>query len=191
MHFSHHAQGAVVGWGGDTSTGQTLEISSPCNCNLLLQKCKICIFNLFSPSRLQLARRWQASSSAHAPLCPKQRQARRRLDWVICRHRQHPGDPLPHIGTVMYFRVCVPTSAAGGVALALLLSGTPAAASFEMVLVLCIGDMHIPHRSTDIPSKFRELLKPGKIHTILCTGNLCNRVRSESRAAATDALCCL
>eukprot|EP00775_Hariotina_reticulata_P007975 gene7975-8173_t len=42
-----------------------------------------------------------------------------------------------------------------------------------MVLVLCIGDLHIPHRTTDIPQKFKELLKPGKIHQILCTGNLC------------------
>jgi hypothetical protein len=45
-----------------------------------------------------------------------------------------------------------------------------------MVLVLCIGDLHIPHRTTDIPSKFKELLKPGKIHQILCTGNLCCKV---------------
>jgi hypothetical protein len=42
--------------------------------------------------------------------------------------------------------------------------------------VLCIGDLHIPHRATDLPPKFRELLKPGKIHHILCTGNLCSRV---------------
>ncbi|KAF6263100.1 subunit of retromer complex [Scenedesmus sp. NREL 46B-D3] len=48
-----------------------------------------------------------------------------------------------------------------------------------MVLVLCIGDIHIPHRATDIPSKFRELLKPGKIHQILCTGNLCSKSMLE------------
>jgi vacuolar protein sorting-associated protein 29 len=45
-----------------------------------------------------------------------------------------------------------------------------------MVLVLCIGDLHIPHRTTDIPPKFKELLKPGKIHQILCTGNVCTKV---------------
>ncbi len=45
-----------------------------------------------------------------------------------------------------------------------------------MVLVLCIGDLHIPHRATDLPSKFKELLKPGKIHHTLCTGNLCSKV---------------
>lgn len=42
-----------------------------------------------------------------------------------------------------------------------------------MVLVLCIGDLHIPHRAADLPPKFKELLKPGKIHSILCSGNIC------------------
>ena len=46
-----------------------------------------------------------------------------------------------------------------------------------MVLVLCIGDFHVPHRSTDLPQRFKELLQPGKIHHILCTGNLCCRVQ--------------
>jgi len=41
-----------------------------------------------------------------------------------------------------------------------------------MVLVLCIGDLHIPDRVIDIPPKFKALLVPGKIHKILCTGNL-------------------
>ncbi|CAK0786227.1 Vacuolar protein sorting-associated protein 29 [Coccomyxa viridis] len=44
-----------------------------------------------------------------------------------------------------------------------------------MVLVLCIGDFHIPHRATDIPPKFKALLVPGKIHHILCPGNLCTK----------------
>eukprot|EP00879_Flechtneria_rotunda_P007509 GHRR01007878.1.p1 GENE.GHRR01007878.1~~GHRR01007878.1.p1 ORF type:complete len:191 (+),score=42.33 GHRR01007878.1:143-715(+) len=48
-----------------------------------------------------------------------------------------------------------------------------------MVLVLCIGDLHIPHRTADIPQKFRELLKPGKIHQILCTGNLSSKSTLE------------
>jgi hypothetical protein len=60
-----------------------------------------------------------------------------------------------------------------------------------MVLVLCIGDLHIPHRTADIPQKFKELLKPGKIHQILCTGNLCCKVRTYlvivSSAAFTSA----
>eukprot|EP00003_Mantamonas_plastica_P009735 TRINITY_DN190_c0_g2_i1.p2 TRINITY_DN190_c0_g2~~TRINITY_DN190_c0_g2_i1.p2 ORF type:complete len:204 (+),score=69.32 TRINITY_DN190_c0_g2_i1:316-927(+) len=42
-----------------------------------------------------------------------------------------------------------------------------------MVLVLVIGDFHIPHRASDIPKQFQELLVPDKIDTILCTGNLC------------------
>lgn len=46
----------------------------------------------------------------------------------------------------------------------------------EMVLVLCIGDLHIPHRASDLPPKFKDLLQPGKIHQVLCPGNLCSRV---------------
>ena len=43
-----------------------------------------------------------------------------------------------------------------------------------MVLVLCIGDLHVPHRAPDLPAKFRALLVPGKIQKALCPGNLCN-----------------
>jgi vacuolar protein sorting-associated protein 29 len=42
-----------------------------------------------------------------------------------------------------------------------------------MVLVLCIGDLH-PYRAPDLPQKFKQLLLPGKIHRVLCTGNVCN-----------------
>lgn len=42
-------------------------------------------------------------------------------------------------------------------------------------LVLVIGDFHIPHRSHNIPSKFRKLLVPNKMQHVLCTGNLCTR----------------
>lgn len=44
-----------------------------------------------------------------------------------------------------------------------------------MVLVLVIGDMHVPHRAAGIPAKFKSLLTPGKIQHILCTGNLCSK----------------
>lgn len=44
------------------------------------------------------------------------------------------------------------------------------------MLVLCIGDFHIPHRSKDLPAKFKALLVPGKVHQTLCTGNLCIKV---------------
>lgn len=54
-------------------------------------------------------------------------------------------------------------------------------------MVLCIGDLHIPHRATDLPPKFKELLKPGKIHHILCCGNLCSKaVKEQLRAICGD-----
>ncbi|RYR00178.1 hypothetical protein Ahy_B07g088273 isoform B [Arachis hypogaea] len=42
-----------------------------------------------------------------------------------------------------------------------------------MVLVLALGDLHIPHRAPDLPAKFKSMLVPGKIQHIICTGNLC------------------
>ncbi|KAI8339949.1 vacuolar protein sorting-associated protein 29-like protein [Chlamydoabsidia padenii] len=44
-----------------------------------------------------------------------------------------------------------------------------------MVLVLGIGDLHIPHRAHDLPDKFKKLLVPGKIQYVICTGNLCTK----------------
>ena len=41
------------------------------------------------------------------------------------------------------------------------------------MLVLIIGDMYIPFKSHEISKEFRERLQPGKIHQILCTGNVC------------------
>eukprot|EP01059_Diplonema_ambulator_P030930 TRINITY_DN5503_c0_g1_i1.p1 TRINITY_DN5503_c0_g1~~TRINITY_DN5503_c0_g1_i1.p1 ORF type:complete len:188 (+),score=60.84 TRINITY_DN5503_c0_g1_i1:50-613(+) len=47
------------------------------------------------------------------------------------------------------------------------------------MLVMVLGDMHIPQRAADIPVKFRKMLakarEDGKITSILCTGNLCDR----------------
>lgn len=43
------------------------------------------------------------------------------------------------------------------------------------MLVLVLGDMHIPNRASALPSKFRKLLVPGRIQHILCTGNLCTK----------------
>jgi len=43
------------------------------------------------------------------------------------------------------------------------------------MLVLVIGDLHIPHRCHNLPAKFRKLLVPNKIQHILCTGNLCTK----------------
>jgi len=56
-----------------------------------------------------------------------------------------------------------------------------------MVLVLVIGDMHVPSRAHQIPAKFKALLVPGKIHTVLCTGNLCTKEMYDYlRGIATD-----
>ncbi|KZT07859.1 Metallo-dependent phosphatase [Laetiporus sulphureus 93-53] len=58
-----------------------------------------------------------------------------------------------------------------------------------MVLVLAIGDLHIPHRVHDLPNKFKKLLVPGKIQQILCTGNVCDRETYEYlRTVAPDVL---
>lgn len=45
------------------------------------------------------------------------------------------------------------------------------------MLVLIIGDLHIPYKAHEISRIFRDHLQPGKIHQILCTGNVC--VKSE------------
>jgi len=56
-----------------------------------------------------------------------------------------------------------------------------------MVLVLVIGDCHIPHRAARIPTQFTKLLVPGKIQHILCTGNLCSKDMQEYfRTLASD-----
>jgi vacuolar protein sorting-associated protein 29 len=44
-----------------------------------------------------------------------------------------------------------------------------------MVLVLVLGDLHIPHRVHDLPLKFKKLLVPGKIQQIISTGNICDK----------------
>lgn len=62
-----------------------------------------------------------------------------------------------------------------------------------MVLVLVIGDAHVPHRAPGLPPKFRTLLVPGRIATAVVTGNLCTQVRGsveeERRGFAEWELC--
>lgn len=41
--------------------------------------------------------------------------------------------------------------------------------------LLLLGDIHIPQRSTDIPQHFKDLLIPGKVQHVLCTGNFGDR----------------
>jgi vacuolar protein sorting-associated protein 29 len=41
------------------------------------------------------------------------------------------------------------------------------------MLLLTLGDLYIPERSIDLPSKFKKLLQPtGKIDKVLCLGNV-------------------
>jgi vacuolar protein sorting-associated protein 29 len=53
-----------------------------------------------------------------------------------------------------------------------------------MVLVLALGDLHIPHRAPDLPAKFKSMLVPGKIQHIICTGNICIKVSLTFLAAS-------
>ena len=48
------------------------------------------------------------------------------------------------------------------------------------MLVLVLGDLHIPHRTNTLPAQFKKLLVPGRIQHILCTGNLCTKVNKYS-----------
>ncbi|VEL23979.1 unnamed protein product [Protopolystoma xenopodis] len=45
----------------------------------------------------------------------------------------------------------------------------------KIFLVLVIGDFHIPDRKHSLHPTFKNLLAPGKIKHILCTGNLTSR----------------
>ncbi|KAI6192292.1 Vacuolar protein sorting-associated protein 29 [Aphelenchoides bicaudatus] len=55
------------------------------------------------------------------------------------------------------------------------------------MLVLVIGDLHIPYRVCDLPAKFRKLLVPNKMQHILCTGNLCTKETMDYlRSLAAD-----
>ncbi|CAI5444684.1 unnamed protein product [Caenorhabditis angaria] len=47
------------------------------------------------------------------------------------------------------------------------------------MLVLLIGDLHLPHRAASLSPKFRKLLVPNKMQHVLCTGNLCTRETFE------------
>jgi len=42
-------------------------------------------------------------------------------------------------------------------------------------LVLVLGDLHLPHRASEIAESFRKMLVPNKMQHVLCTGNLCTR----------------
>ena len=59
----------------------------------------------------------------------------------------------------------------------------------KKMLVLVLGDLHVPHRSPSIPSKFKKLLVPGRIQHILCTGNLCSRDSFEYLKTLANDVC--
>lgn len=41
--------------------------------------------------------------------------------------------------------------------------------------ILIIGDLHIPDKANGLPEKFKELLVPGVISHVICTGNVGNQ----------------
>jgi len=46
-------------------------------------------------------------------------------------------------------------------------------------LVLVLGDLHVPHRRDQLPDQFKDLLVPGKMQHVLCTGNVCSKSTEE------------
>lgn len=46
-------------------------------------------------------------------------------------------------------------------------------------LVLVLGDLYIPSRCSALPPEFAELLVPGKMQHVLCTGNACSKTTKD------------
>jgi len=46
-------------------------------------------------------------------------------------------------------------------------------------LVLVLGDLHLPQRKDQLPEQFKDLLVPGKMQHVLCTGNVCSKTTEE------------
>ena len=61
----------------------------------------------------------------------------------------------------------------------------------NMVLILVLGDLHIPHRAAGIPEPFRKMFaQSGRIHQIISCGNLCDKETYEYlRTITTDITC--
>ena len=58
------------------------------------------------------------------------------------------------------------------------------------MIILVIGDFHIPQRSLVLPDQFQEILKPGKVHRILCVGNLTtNDTLKWLKSICKDVIC--
>lgn len=52
--------------------------------------------------------------------------------------------------------------------------------------ILIIGDLHIPDRAHGLPDKFKELLVPGVISHVICTGNVGNQETLSMLRAISD-----
>ncbi len=46
-------------------------------------------------------------------------------------------------------------------------------------LVLVLGDIHIPSRKGELPPEFKDLLVPGKMQHVLCTGNVGSKTMED------------
>jgi vacuolar protein sorting-associated protein 29 len=53
-------------------------------------------------------------------------------------------------------------------------------------LVLVLGDLHIPHRSSKIPEAFQRMLVPNRMQHVICTGNLQGKELDEIRSLAPN-----
>lgn len=42
-------------------------------------------------------------------------------------------------------------------------------------LALVVGDFHVPLRCSEVPAKYREMITPGKVSAVFCTGNIGSR----------------
>jgi vacuolar protein sorting-associated protein 29 len=60
------------------------------------------------------------------------------------------------------------------------------------MLILVIGDLHIPQRKLALPEQLLRLLKAGKVHKVLATGNLCTPDQlAWLRSLCPDVVCVL
>ncbi|RNC49105.1 vacuolar sorting protein [Trypanosoma cruzi] len=59
-----------------------------------------------------------------------------------------------------------------------------------MVLVLVVGDLHIPQRAAAIPEEFTQMFSPGRINIVLITGNVgCREMYDYFRTVAPEVYC--
>ncbi|CBH18481.1 vacuolar sorting protein, putative [Trypanosoma brucei gambiense DAL972] len=59
-----------------------------------------------------------------------------------------------------------------------------------MVLVLVVGDLHVPQRAASIPKVFTQMFTPGRIQLVLITGNVgCREMYDYFRSIVPDVYC--